>query len=333
MKARSIITLALLAGCNYDYSVLSQVEDAPAQQPLDEDPGTYAVGEAVPGPWGLIQVQPSQPLDEETQEAPPSQDTGEYTDPIEETEPESPPAEEPPPEPPAEDTDEEIVEEEPPPPEEPPVEEPPPDEPPPPPPVEPPPEEPPPPVEPPIEWVVALDEDYEDGVSTWTKFNGGCGGQPISANGDTKMWSMRSDWNGTRTTIPEPDARGHRLTTLVQLGPVANSAVVRWRSKEIAWNTNDDGGWSVYLVGGGYGAGAYVGGTFVEAIPFERGLWYEVSIEELDGAYSVFIDGFPLFDGLVSEAPGAGWSLEFHGNGACNSPNFQVEDVLIEVAR
>lgn len=146
MKARSIVTLALLAGCNYDYSLIG---DEPAVPGTVDEAGPDPITVAVPGGPALPAVQttpeePEAPVDEgqpveEEEPAPEPTDTAEEPsygyDTGEEPPPEEPPVEEPPPEEPP-------VEEPPPdtdlPPEEPPVDPPPPVEPPPPPPPPPP---------------------------------------------------------------------------------------------------------------------------------------------------------------------------------------------------
>lgn len=148
MKARSIVTLALLAGCNYDYSLIGDDPEIPKSV---EEAGSDPVASAVPGGPAFPPVQtapeePEAPVDEggpaeEEEPAPEPSDTADEPsygyDTGEEPPPEEPPVEEPPPEEPPVDTDV--------PPEEPPVDPPPPEDPPPP--VEPPP---PPPPEPPL---------------------------------------------------------------------------------------------------------------------------------------------------------------------------------------
>lgn len=138
MKARSIVTLALLAGCNYDYGLVSPDPEIPKADSQEE---SAADPVAVPGDPTFPAVQtapeePEAPVDEggpaeEEEPAPEPTDTGDEPsygyDTGEEPPTEEPPVEEPPPEEPPVDTDL--------PPEDPPVD--------PPPPVEPPPPEPP----------------------------------------------------------------------------------------------------------------------------------------------------------------------------------------------
>ena len=126
MKARSIITLALLAGCNYDYSLIGDDPEVPG---ASEEEESHPVAFATPGEWGNLNPwgtaeEPEQPVDEgapveEEEPLPEPSDTAEEPD-----------TAEPPPEEPPVDTD---VPPEEPPPEEPPVDPPPPEEPPPPP--------------------------------------------------------------------------------------------------------------------------------------------------------------------------------------------------------
>jgi hypothetical protein len=141
MKVRSIITLALLAGCNYDYNLLANNEETPAS-PINE-PGAPV---AAPGGWDLLKVLTQEPegsQDEEaidegggdtgavdtgsggeggTLEDPPADDSD---SPVDSGLDEEPPLPEDPPEEPPADTD--VVPEDPPPPEEPPIEPPPPE--------------------------------------------------------------------------------------------------------------------------------------------------------------------------------------------------------------
>jgi hypothetical protein len=319
------LVVSLLTGCYIDYTIAQEDETVNQGSPALEQPSIF--------PYASADV---------PQEAPDSLDTGEYTDsdsngasesvstdtdsppPVEDTDtPEDTGI------PPEEDTDEPTlpvdtgaeVDTEPPPPEPPPVEdtdvpvdtgEPPP----------PPPEPDPGPV-----WRTVYFEDFEDGAASVSPFNGGCGGQRIEGG----SWLQYSDWNGVRFPVPASSGPGLRLTTTTTLGSSTWHAVVRWRSKEDAWNSNDNSGFSFHLVTVELN-GLWVGGSLDTYYSVTRGVPVELTVEEYAGAYLVSVDGEVVADGYSSEAPYAGNGLEFHSNGSCGDTLLSIQEVRIEVA-
>jgi len=199
VKARSIVTLALLAGCNYDYSLIGEDPEIPKTV---EEAGSDPVASAVPGGPAFPPVQtapeePEAPVDEggpaeEEEPAPEPSDTADEPSygydtgeepPPEEPPVEEPPAEEPPPEEPPVDTDV--------PPEEPPVDPPPPEDPPPP--VEPPP---PPPVDPTCSYQLPLTWEVQTRTGGYETMNSFVGDVDNDGYEDA-LWVNQGDANIT----------------------------------------------------------------------------------------------------------------------------------------
>lgn len=183
------------------------------------------------------------------------------------------------------------------------------------------------PIDPGPEWRTVYFEDFEDGSSDLVTFNGGCGGQSISGG----SLNMYSDWNGARVPLPEYSTTGLRLTTTVTLGSTTWWAVVRWRSNDVAWNYNDNAGFSYHLTAIDR-SGLWVGGNLDTHYLVARNVPVELVVEEYGGAYVVSVDGVLVADGYPSEAPTAGHGLEYHSNGDCLDNLMSIQDVHIEVA-
>lgn len=313
---KATIPLALiLGGCNYDYAIMESPDEPSSETVVIYQQGTIPspesstpdIGEA-PTDTITADTDTDAPLSEETDEP-----AVEDTDPVVDT---GVPLEVPPDsdEPPPEDTD--VVVD--------PVPDPPPavdtdlpvDT-----------GEPPPPVDPGPEWRTVYFEDFEDGTSDLASFNGGCGGQSVSGG----SWNMYSDWNGARVPVPDVSNAGVRLTTTVTLGATTWHAVVRWKSNDVAWNYNDNAGFSYHLIAT-EASGLWVNGGLHTPYSVPRGVPTEIIVEEYGGAYVVSVDSVLVADGFSDEAPGRGTGLEFHSNGDCLDNLMSIQDVHIEVA-
>ncbi len=58
--------------------------------------------------------------------------------------------------------------------------------------------------------------------------------------------------------------------------------------------------------------------------------WHTFRVEELDGEYSVLLDGQEVASGTTSvDAPSAGVTLEYHANGGCGPERLSIDYATI----
>jgi hypothetical protein len=142
---------------------------------------------------------------------------------------------------------------------------------------------------------------------------------------------MTSDWNGARVPIEPLDNVHTRLTVQAQIGLGATNVVVRWLSNPVAWNSNDDGGFSFYYVAGS-GPGLYLGGTLAASYATTPDIPLTLEIETDGYDYVASVDGVEVASGTTEGVASMGDGLEFHANGSCRSSLLSVQEVHIDVA-
>jgi hypothetical protein len=191
----------------------------------------------------------------------------------------------------------------------------------------------------PTNWVNAYYEDFSDGVADgFEHYGGACGGQSGEFDGSVYLWRFTSDWNGARLPIPDIGSAGLAFETRVRFFEESTASAIRWRSNEVAWDANDDAGYTVNMQ---LGASEQTFGEDELCVDFcnegaeldlESESWFNYRVEEWDGEYKVFIDEQLILSGSISDLASAGDSLEFVGSGDCGTPVLEVDYLVIQEA-
>jgi len=167
-------------------------------------------------------------------------------------------------------------------------------------------------------WANMYLEDFSDNEAQgWTTVNGANGGQNVIEVDGTSAWSMYSDWNHFRMTIPNmPHSNGIALE--VRVKDLGYKSEIGFRSSIGGWNyCNNDGYHIDKWAGEGNLNPDGIGQLLIghnDTTFFETGSvdWHTYRIEEYNNQYKVLIDDSIIDQGVIEDYSNFSDQIFFH---------------------